>query len=325
MTNRIVDVGSAPVRLSVRNGQLVVAPEGGEPSAVALTDISVLMLSHPAVVLSAAVLAELTACGGSIVFCGPDRMPGGMVLPLVTHAVQSERHGRQVALTVPTRKRLWQQIVRAKIRAQAAALCYLGRPEPGLGPLAERVRAGDASNAEAQAAVRYWPVLFDDRRFRRGSGYEGRNACLNYGYAVLRAGVARAICAAGLHPSLGLRHHNRYDPFCLASDLMEPFRPLVDIAVAKIAGQIEIPAQLDPRTKRDVLEFWSERYLADGERRALADILQDAADSLARVVLGREKNLAIPAPAPAEARSACEGSRRGVASAPAPCASESRA
>ena len=134
---------------------------------------------------------------------------------------------------MPVCKRLWRQIVRAKIKAQAALLVELRGTDFGLGALVLRVRSGDPSNVEARAARRYWPHVFADLDFRRHRENEDQNILLNYGYAVLRAIIARAICAAGLHPSLGIHHHNRYNAFCLADDLMEPFRPAVDHAVAE--------------------------------------------------------------------------------------------
>lgn len=298
MTERVVDVGAEPARLSVRHGQLVIERVDREPASTPLEDLAVLVLEHPAAVLSAAVLGEVAANGGSVVVSGRDHMPVAMLLPLLTHSVQSERHARQVGLSEPTRKRLWQQLVRAKIRAQSLALIAVCGEDAGLGAMATRVRSGDPDNLEAQAARRYWPLLFSDPCFRRGSDYGGRNAQLNYGYAVLRAGVARALCAAGLHPSLGLQHHNRYDPFCLASDLMEPYRPVVDMAVAGLPrpdsdGDADGLVSL---SKAAILEFWSRRYECEGERRALGDVLQRAAGSLARVVAGEARNLALPFP-----------------------------
>jgi CRISPR-associated protein Cas1 len=131
-------------------------------------------------------------------------------------------------MTLPTRKRLWQQIVRAKIKAQGELLREIHGNDHGLIAMAARVRTGDQGNLEAQAARKYWGLVFGDSKFRRGSDKPDQNRHLDYGYTVLRAAVARALCAAGLHPSIGLRHKNRYDAFCLAADVMEPFRPLVD-------------------------------------------------------------------------------------------------
>jgi hypothetical protein len=163
-------------------------------------------------------------------------LPAAMLLPLSTHSTQTERFARQAAVSLPTRKRAWQQIVQAKLRAQARLLEETTGADQGLHVMAGRVRSGDPDNLEAQAARVYWPALFgkeaSGEAFRRDPEGEGINVHLNYGYAVLRAIVARALCASGLHPSLGVHHHNRYDTFCLADDLMEPFRPLVDRVVA---------------------------------------------------------------------------------------------
>lgn len=296
MTDRVVDIGERPARLTVRHSRLVVEPEGGDPAAIPIADIGVLLLSHPAAIIGASVLTELAAAGASVVISGRDHLPAAMLLPLLTHSVQSERHARQVALSAPARNRLWRQIVRAKIQAQARALISRNGEDAGLAAMAARVRSGDPDNLEAQAARRYWPLIFGDPRFRRGSEYGGRNAQLNYGYAVLRAGVARALCAAGLHPSLGLQHHNRYDPFRLASDLMEPFRPLVDRRVAELDAPdpAEPNSSLDATGKSLLLEFWRRRYRCENEQRTLADLLQRAAHSLAAVIGRDSRKLLLP-------------------------------
>ena len=148
-----------------------------------------------------------------------------MLLPLVGHHLQARRFVAQAAASVPTKKRLWRQIVRAKIELQAHTLETLHGDSAGVRPLMRLVRSGDPENVEARAARAYWPLLFADDDFRRDHERGDQNRLLNYGYTVLRAIVARAICAAGLHPALGLHHHNQYSAFCLADDLMEPFRP----------------------------------------------------------------------------------------------------
>ncbi len=156
-----------------------------------------------------------------------------MLLPLVTHSLQAERFAAQARLAAPVRKRAWQQIVQAKITAQGRLLKERTHNDHGLDAIAKSVKSGDTANVEARAARIYWGKLFGETVFRRDADGDGLNACLNYGYAILRAVVARSLCGAGLHPSLGIHHHNRYDAFCLADDLMEPFRPLVDREVAR--------------------------------------------------------------------------------------------
>jgi CRISPR-associated protein Cas1 len=257
-----------------------------------LTEIAALIVSHPQVSYTHAVLAGLAEAGAIFVACNPKHMPAAMLLPLASHSTQTERFAQQAALSQPARKQIWQQIIRAKILAQARLLQErLGR-DFGLSPMASRVRSADAGNLESQAARIYWPALFGD--FHRDPEGEGVNACLNYGYAVLRAVVARALCGAGLHPSLGVHHHNRYDAFCLADDLMEPFRPLVDGVVARLRAQRGPSVAVDKDSKAAIIQGLLQRYTGEGESRALFDWAARAASSLAAVIEGREEKFVIP-------------------------------
>jgi CRISPR-associated protein Cas1 len=268
---------------------------------VPLADLAALIVSHPQVSYSHAVLAGLAQAGATFIACDEKHLPTAMLLPLVSHSTQTERFSKQAALSLPARKRIWQQIVRAKILAQARLLEDRTGKDWGLGPLAARVRSGDAGNLESQAARIYWRALFPEGLFRRDPEGESLNPCLNYAYAIVRAVVARALCAAGLHPSLGVHHHNRYDAFCLADDLMEPFRPLADRVVAAMAearpdpfGERGMEIPLDKEAKRAILEGLLCRYTAEGESRTLFDWAGRSAASLAAVIEGREDKLYLP-------------------------------
>ena len=229
-----------------------------------LADLAVILVAHPQVTYTQAVLSGLAAAGGVFVACDGRNLPVGMMLPLAAHHAQAERFAAQARAPLPVRKRLWRQIVRAKINAQAALLVELRGTDFGIEAMAGRVHSGDPSNVEARAARRYWPRVFADLDFRRHRENEDQNVLLNYGYAVLRAIVARAICAAGLHPSLGIHHHNRYDAFCLADDLMEPFRPAVDRAVAEYMGTHDEPYKLEAAAKQQIIGELTGRYDLDG-------------------------------------------------------------
>jgi CRISPR-associated protein Cas1 len=207
-----------------------------------------------------------------------------MLLPLVCHSLQTGRFAAQAALSLPAKKRLWQQIVRAKIQAQARLLEEKLDADCGLRAFASRVRSGDAGNLEAQAARIYWRKLFNDPHFRRDPDADGLNSCLNYGYAVLRAIVSRSLCGAGLHPSLGVHHHNRYDAFCLADDLMEPFRPIVDREVASLRDARGPEPPLDKESKRALLQTLLGRFEAAAESRTLFDWASRTAESLAAAI-----------------------------------------
>jgi CRISP-associated protein Cas1 len=326
MTERILDFSERPARLSVRNGLLVIdlsvapgfspasaalkggateAEEGRDPESglrardsqeqtIPLADIAVLIAAHPQISFSHAVLSGLAEAGGMFIACNQKRMPCAMLLPLDTHSTQTERFQAQASLPQPNRKRLWQQIVKAKIRAQARLLKERTEQDWGLEMLAAAVRSGDPQNIEARAARIYWKNLFGEDSFRRDPEGAGLNPPLNYGYAILRAVTARALCAAGLHPSLGIHHHNRYDTFCLADDLMEPFRPIVDRVVAELREQTEGDLELDRETKRTLLEALLARFAAEGESRTLFDWVSRTAQLLASAIESGEKKLEVP-------------------------------
>ncbi len=301
MIDRVVEV-ARPARLSVRDAQLVVACEGTPEVATPLAELAVLLLAHPQVTLSQAVLSRIAEQGGSVVTIDAKYLPAAMLLPVVAHWRQTARFAAQLNLSLPLRKRLWQRMVKAKIRAQGELLRELHGSDDGLVAMAARVRSGDPDNLEAQAARRYWMLVFANgggrNKFRRGAdmALDGldQNQHLDYGYTVLRAAVARAICAAGLHPTMGLQHSNREDAFCLAADLMEPFRPLVDRRVYRWIQQHDPAQRLDARAKGWLIETVTARYVSDGEDRSLFDILARSASSLARAMLGGEAEAFVP-------------------------------
>ena len=197
-------------------------------------------------------------------------------------------------MTLPLRKRLWKNIVQAKIRAQGTLLKELQGNDGGLIPMSARVQSGDKGNLESIAARRYWPMIFGNPKFRRGGIGPDQNRHLDYGYTVLRALTARALCAAGLHPSIGIRHQNRYDAFCLAADLMEPFRPVVDRRVFEWIQENDPEGPLDRNARGWLLGILTERYLTEGEERTLPDLLARSADGLARAICGEEARFTLP-------------------------------
>jgi CRISPR-associated protein Cas1 len=241
MIGRVIEIASDGRHLAVFRGFMTISADGAEVGRVPLDDIGVLLCHAHGLTYSNNLIVELTGRGVAIVICGANHLPVAWVWPLDGHHIQSLRMRHQLAASEPLRKRLWQTIVRAKIAQQAAVLAGLGKAHEAFDLLAGKVRSGDPDNIEAQAARRYWPLLMGND-FRRDRAAGGGNALLNYGYTVLRAGVARAVVAAGLHPSLGLHHVNRGNPMCLVDDLMEPFRPLVDVVVLRLmaAGEAEV-------------------------------------------------------------------------------------
>lgn len=292
--DRILDISERPARLSVRNAQLVIEPDGAPEVTTPLCEIAAIVLSQPHVSVTQAVVSGLAENGGSVVFMDSKHMPSAMTLPLQVHSTQTERFAAQLKASLPLRKRLWQQIVRAKIRAQGNLLRALHGNDGGLLAMSERVRSGDADHLESQASRRYWPLLFGNPKFRRGSEGPDQNAHLNYGYAILRATVSRALCSAGLHPSFGLQHHNRYDPFCLANDVMEPFRPVIDRTVFLWIQDHDPAEPLDKVAKAALLAPFFSRYEVEGESRTLFDVLARVSSDLSGAFLGGGEKLRIP-------------------------------
>jgi CRISPR-associated protein Cas1 len=297
MIDRIIEVAN-PARLSVRESQLVIelvqAEQLSLPFTTPISEIAVLLLAHPQVVLSQAVLSRIAEVGGSVVTIDGNFLPGSMLLPVQAHFLQTERFAKQMQLSLPTQKRLWQEIVRAKVRAQGELLKEPRGTDGGLIAMSARVRSDDAGNLEAQAARGYWSQIFNDAKFRRGSEEPNQNRHLDYGYTVLRAAVARALCAAGLHPSIGLRHKNRYDAFCLAADVMEPFRPLIDRRVSQWIVDHDPGEPLTTAAKSWLIGTTTSRYVFEREERSLFDILLRTANSLAKCVTGESREIAIP-------------------------------
>ncbi|MEW5797251.1 MAG: type II CRISPR-associated endonuclease Cas1 [Candidatus Zixiibacteriota bacterium] len=293
MRDRVIDISDEGAGLSVRNEQLVIR-RGEVELTVPLEDLAALVVSHPAVHYTQAVLTSLCRHGGAMVVCDQKRLPIGMVMPLVGHSTQTERFAAQREASVPLQKQLWKQVVRAKVVAQARLLKRLCEHDHGLAQLARSIRSGDAGNIEGQASRRYWPAIFGPS-FRRDPMAEDHNKLLNYGYAVLRAMVTRAICASGLHPSLGIHHHNRYDTFCLADDLMEPYRPLVDEIVVQLVRERGATVPLDKDCKAALIGgLASRRFEADKEKRTLFDLLTGVTASLAGVYTGERSRLYLP-------------------------------
>jgi len=293
--DKIIDISDSVVSLNVRLANLVIdcGEEGGK-TTVPLTEVAAVVLSNQHVSITNAALAGIASNGGIVVVTDSKFQPAGMLLPLDAHYVQGERFRIQAAIAQPVQKRLWQQTIRSKISAQAAVLKRLTTHDGGLPHLSSRVTSGDTGNHEAQAAQRYWPLVFNNPHFRRNREAEDQNRLLNYGYAVLRALTARAICSVGLHPALGMHHHNRYDSFALASDLMEPFRPLVDETVARIVFEQGANIVLGRDVKRAIIGGITGLIEIDGETRTIFSVLAKTASSLAAVYAGERKRMFLP-------------------------------
>lgn len=235
--DRIVDIATDGLHLSAYRGFLIVKLDGEEQGRIALDDICAVIVHAHGVTWTTSLAVELARRGAIMVLCAANHAPVALISPIDGHHAQAAKMRAQWDAPRPLMKQLWRQIVVAKIEMQASLLSARGRHESNtLAMMARRVRSGDADNLEAQAARRYWPALMGPN-FRRDQDADGANALLNYGYTVIRSCVARSIIAAGLHPTIGLHHHNRLNGFALADDLVEPFRPLVDNLVQRMVDE----------------------------------------------------------------------------------------
>ena len=260
MIKRTIEISNTKSRMRVEHDQLVIMREGLEDRTIPVEDIGVLLIDQQATSYTHAVLVRLMEAGACVVLCDQTHLPCGLVLPMQSNELLTQRLRRQIDVSGPKQKRLWQQIVRAKIAAQAVNLKIASGPTDGeaekLRSLIPKVASGDPANIEGQAARIYWPALFG-KSFRREQGGAWPNPFLNYGYMVMRAALARAIAGADLHPSSGIHHHNRGNAFCLADDLVEPLRPLVDAAVFGALAERAAAGDpvLSPGNKRMTLEL----------------------------------------------------------------------
>ena len=301
MIRKTVEFSTPGTRLSVAHRQLIVERPGLPKSALPIEDLGIVIVDDIRATYTQSVFLSLLETGTTVMVTGRDHLPVGMMLPLDAHHVQTERHRAQVETTAPTRKRAWQAIVRGKIGQQATVLHHFTGSHGGLAPMARRVRSGDPDNLEAQAAQRYWPRLFG-KTFRRDRKADGVNTLLNYGYAVIRAAVARSVVAAGLIPSLGVHHRHRGNPFCLADDLLEPYRPYVDWRVRLMVGEDgQSPPELTDRSARAaLLSLLNETVRVGGRREPLLLAVHTSAASLCRALISGDRTLALPEGLPVE-------------------------
>lgn len=294
MTDRIIDIADTPGYLRIENSRLLFEPRGGTPCAVPLSDIAVLLLARGDTVLTQAVLAELPAAGAVIVACDRKQMPSSMSLPFAGHYLHTERLRHQCEASQPLKKRLWKQLVCAKITQQGNALKHRYNDPCGFESYLPKVRMGDPDNIEGAVARRYWASAFREHaHFVRDYSGDGINALLNYGYAILRAMAARAICGAGLHPAIGLHHRNRYNAFCLADDLMEPFRPIVDVAVSRMIDGNAVPLLQKPQ-KAYLLKALTVPVILKKRETTLFECLRLLTQSLVDTFQGKRKALLLP-------------------------------
>lgn len=293
-----------PAYLSLKLKQLVVRvpqvdgeenDEKANTRTVPIEDIGVIILDHKQITITQGLLAELLDNNCAVITCDSRQLPVGLMLPLAGNTIQNERFRLQIDASLPLKKQLWQQTVEAKIRNQSAMLKYTtGEVHKNMLKWSESVRSGDADNMEARAAVYYWKTVFPDNPFFvRDHEGGGVNALLNYGYAILRAIVARALVASGLMPTLGIHHHNRYNAYCLADDIMEPYRPYVDKVVTDILSEAP-DAEITTATKIKLLNIPVIEVIIGGRRSPLMVAVSHTTSSLVKCFRGENRRLTYP-------------------------------
>lgn len=291
MIGRIIDINQNKRHLSLYRGFLIVEHQREEQGRIPLDDIAAVVVSGHGITHSSNLLAALAERGIPFVLCASNHHPVGMLWATDSYYRQSGRMDAQLTAAKPFQKKLWQQIVTSKLLMQAIALEAIGAPAAPLLHMATKVRSGDPDNMEAQGARAYWSLLFGTN-FRRDREAPGINTFLNYGYAILRSATARAIMAVGLHPGLGLHHQNVLNPMRLVDDLMEPYRPLVDLRVYGLSqsGMEELSTH-NKKHLADVL--YHDLPSSSGTTPVMGSVYR-LAHSLAQSYEGKTKNLELP-------------------------------
>lgn len=302
-----------PAYLSLRTGQMVIKlpevernntlPETFKRQAEVtkpIEDIGVVVLDNKQITITQGLLEALLENNSAIITCDSKSMPVGLMLPLCGNSIQNERFRDQLEASVPLKKQLWQQTIKAKIENQAAVLsCCTGKEIGCMQAWANDVRSGDPDNLEGRAAAYYWKSLFADieglENFTRNRDGIHPNNLLNYGYAILRAVVARALVSSGMLPTLGIHHHNRYNAYCLADDIMEPYRPYVDDIVFSIVREYGSDnLELTKEIKARLLSIPTTEVIIGGKRSPLMVAVSQTTASLYRCFSGELRRITYP-------------------------------
>lgn len=292
MVKRTLYFGN-PAYLKTKTEQLIIEKqEDGELVTVPIEDIGLVILDHAQITITSGVIAKMLEKNVAIVTCDSTHHPTGLMLNLDGHTLQSRQFAAQLDASLPMKKQLWQQTVTAKIYNQATLLKQQNKENKFLLNLAKEVKSGDSENNEAKAANYYWKNLFPPSiAFRRDRYGMPPNNMLNYGYAILRAVVARNLVGSGLLPTLGIFHRNQYNAYCLADDIMEPYRPFVDKLVCTMTDPLEPTFDLTPELKRSLLTIPAMDVFIDGQKSPLMVSVQRTTASLAKCFEGKAKSL----------------------------------
>ncbi len=285
-----------PAYLSTKNEQLVVNfPEEEKPqTTIPIEDLGYVVLENPQITITNGLLMKLVQNKTAVITCDKQHLPCSFLQPLVGHSEQTERIRHQLNASQPLKKNLWQQTVSIKIANQAAHLSKRGKNALKLKRWAGEVKSGDAQNHEAIAAAYYFQNVFDIEGFSRNQKGIAPNHLLNYGYAILRAVTARALVSSGMLPSVGIYHHNKYNAFCLADDIMEPYRIYVDAMVYEITKSTDDFEELSSDLKTILLNIPSMDVIIDNKQSPLMVAMSRTTNSLHECFLGSGRKVLYP-------------------------------
>ena len=291
MQGNIIEIGTDNKKLSARAGFLQISEQNKLIKEIPFDTIFSVVVTSPLVTYTQPLLQRLSEEGIVVIVCGKNYIPCGIYMPLIGNYKQNYVQRAQFSAGIVLQKRIWQQIVIEKVKHQASVLQIFNKRDL-LTPLLEQITSGDSKNIEAVAAKKYFNLLFG-KNFRRDTEQEGINSFLNYGYAVIRACVARFVVAVGLCPTLGVKHQNKLNPLCLVDDLMEPFRPIADYEVYKIftENKLEADAELMPEHKRKLAGILDKTLKADNICSPVYLIIEDYVRQYADSVIAGKANL----------------------------------
>ena len=292
MMHRVIDISSENTKLRTKHSQLVITQENNEETNIPIEDINIVIINHPSITMSQSVICKLAENKAAVLFCSTNQMPHALSLPLSGNHIHPARLNHQINASQPLNKKLWQSVIKCKINRQGDVLAYFAGHDAGLYAMSRRVLSGDTNNLEAQAAQRYWPKLMG-KSFRRHRHGGGANILLNYGYSILRAAVARALCATGLHPALGIHHHNQSNSFALADDMIEVWRPFIDAKVREHFLDFADDT-LDTDKKRILMSVLMESVQFEQQLLPMQLAIERMAVSLAKSFEMRKNQLLLP-------------------------------
>ena len=288
-----------PAHLSLHLKQLVVEQTQADKTetikhTISIEDIGVVIMESPQITITQALMVALLDNNCAVITCDSHHLPAGLLLPLDNHNLQSERFREQINASEPLRKQMWQQTIVSKINSQAYVLRRQNIECRNMEMWAKSVRSGDSDNLEGRAAAYYWRNIFGDSDFVRGQFGDMPNGLLNYGYSIVRAMMARALVAAGLLPTLGIHHHSRYDAYCLADDIMEPYRAFVDLQVLDMWKRYGDVEELSPALKKELLSLATIDVQIEAHRSPMMIAMQTTANSVQRCFSGVSRKIIYP-------------------------------